>query len=207
MLARRLPTILPPLTPAESLETTRIYSAVGRLAARRSAAGDAAVPHRRTTPSATPAWSAAAASRNRAKSRWPITACSSSTSCPSSIAAAWKCCGNRWRRAASPLSRAPHSTTFPADFILVAAMNPCPCGYPGRCRARVQVHADADREVHGPNHRPAARPHRPAHRGAAGAVRGVVEADGRDGQHADARAGVSSPSECKRSGSAPAPAS
>src|SRR6516165_5428712 len=31
MLSRRLPTILPPLTPAESLETTRIYSALGRL--------------------------------------------------------------------------------------------------------------------------------------------------------------------------------
>ncbi|HMC64321.1 MAG TPA: YifB family Mg chelatase-like AAA ATPase, partial [Gemmataceae bacterium] len=31
MLARRLPTILPPLTPPESLETTRIYSALGRL--------------------------------------------------------------------------------------------------------------------------------------------------------------------------------
>src|SRR5262249_34775356 len=33
MLSRRLPTILPPLTPAESLETTRIYSALGRLKA------------------------------------------------------------------------------------------------------------------------------------------------------------------------------
>jgi magnesium chelatase family protein len=33
MLAKRLPTILPPLTPAESLETTRIYSALGRLPA------------------------------------------------------------------------------------------------------------------------------------------------------------------------------
>src|SRR5262245_47257830 len=31
MLAKRLPTILPPLTPDESLETTRIYSALGRL--------------------------------------------------------------------------------------------------------------------------------------------------------------------------------
>src|SRR5262249_57066952 len=31
MLARRLPTIMPSLTPAESLETTRIYSALGRL--------------------------------------------------------------------------------------------------------------------------------------------------------------------------------
>jgi hypothetical protein len=33
MLAQRLPTILPPLTPVESLETTRIYSAMGRLPA------------------------------------------------------------------------------------------------------------------------------------------------------------------------------
>jgi magnesium chelatase family protein len=32
MLTRRMPTILPPLTPSESLETTRIYSAMGRLA-------------------------------------------------------------------------------------------------------------------------------------------------------------------------------
>src|SRR5271157_4815821 len=31
LLAKRLPAILPPLTPAESLETTRIYSAMGRL--------------------------------------------------------------------------------------------------------------------------------------------------------------------------------
>ncbi len=31
MLAKRVPTILPDLTPSESIETTRIYSAVGRL--------------------------------------------------------------------------------------------------------------------------------------------------------------------------------
>ncbi len=29
------------------------------------------------------------------------------------------------------ISRAAHSTTFPADFVLCAAMNPCPCGFLG----------------------------------------------------------------------------
>ena len=60
MLARRLPTILPPLTPDESLETTRIYSAIGRAAARRIAAQHAAVPQPAPHDLATPAWSAAA---------------------------------------------------------------------------------------------------------------------------------------------------
>jgi magnesium chelatase family protein len=27
------------------------------------------------------------------------------------------------------ISRALNSTTFPADFLLIAALNPCPCGY------------------------------------------------------------------------------
>jgi hypothetical protein len=51
MLAARLPTILPPLTEAESLETTRIYSDTGRLG------GEPLMTRRpfRTTPSATPA--------------------------------------------------------------------------------------------------------------------------------------------------------
>ena len=33
------------------------------------------------------------------------------------------------------LSRARHSTEFPADFVLVAAMNPCPCGHLGSSRS------------------------------------------------------------------------
>src|SRR5205085_1226975 len=34
------------------------------------------------------------------------------------------------------ISRALASTTFPASFLLVASMNPCPCGYLGDARHR-----------------------------------------------------------------------
>ena len=49
MLAKRVPTILPMLTASESIETTRIYSAMGRLQAGPGAHGDSslslAAPH------------------------------------------------------------------------------------------------------------------------------------------------------------------
>ena len=63
------------------------------------------------------------------------------------------------------ISRALRSTTFPAEFVLVAAMNPCPCGYRSRPAPRLQVHAAAGREVPEQDLRPAARPDRPARRG------------------------------------------
>lgn len=40
------------------------------------------------------------------------------------------------------ISRANHQTEFPARFQLIAAMNPCPCGYLGdasqRCQCKLQ---------------------------------------------------------------------
>ena len=101
LLAKRLPTILPPLTPSESLETTRIYSAMGRLAAGPVADGRAALLHARITPSATPAWSAAATRPSPGRSPWPTRASSSSTRCPSSTARRSRSSASRWRRARS----------------------------------------------------------------------------------------------------------
>ncbi len=83
MLARRMPSILPPMTLDEALEVTKLYS-------------PSAI---RITPSRPPGSSAVAASRRRARSRWLTTACSSSTSCPSSRAPRWRSCASRWRMA------------------------------------------------------------------------------------------------------------
>ena len=89
MLAKRLPSILPPLTLQEALETTKIHSVAGKLGTRRGLlrSGPSA---RRTTPFRMWRWWAAAAIRSRAKSRSRTTACCFWTSCRSSSAPCWK---------------------------------------------------------------------------------------------------------------------
>ena len=55
MLAKRIPTILPPMSLEEAIETTRIHSVAGVSTRRRARSGrHAAVSTRRTIPSATP---------------------------------------------------------------------------------------------------------------------------------------------------------
>jgi len=52
------------------------------------------------------------------------------------------------------ISRAAHQAEFPADVMLVAAMNPCPCGYAGdpsgRCRCTPDQVARYQSKVSGP---------------------------------------------------------
>ena len=105
MLAKRLPSILAPLTFEEALETTKIHSVAGVLDA-----APAWLPSgpfvRRITPSPTPASSAAASFRAPAKFRWRTTVCSFSTSCRSFRATCSKSCASRLKTILSP-SRAP----------------------------------------------------------------------------------------------------
>ena len=98
MLAKRLPTILPPLTLEEALETTKIHSIVGLLAP-----GQALVTRR---PFRAPHHTASDAgllgrqhqSRRPARFPWRTTACCSWTNCRSSSAACSKRCASRSRR-------------------------------------------------------------------------------------------------------------
>ncbi len=130
MLARRLPTILPPLAPEESLETTRIYSATGRLPA-----GEALLA---TRPFRSPHHTISDAGMVGG----------GSTPAPGEISLAHhgvlfldelpefnrkslEVLRQPLEEGRVTIARALTSTTFPASFILVAAMNPCPCGYLG----------------------------------------------------------------------------
>src|SRR6266511_3502903 len=52
------------------------------------------------------------------------------------------------------ISRASGSITFPANFTLIAAMNPCPCGYAGdaerQCICSASVVARYQKRLSGP---------------------------------------------------------
>ena len=43
----------------------------------------------------------------------------------------WKSCASRSRTLTVTIARSSMTLCFPASFMLVAAMNPCPCGYYG----------------------------------------------------------------------------
>ena len=88
MLAKRLPTILPPLEFEAALELTKIHSVAGLT-------GRSGLVTARITRSATPDSSAAARCRVLAKSRSRITAFCFSTSCRNLTAAFSKFCVNR----------------------------------------------------------------------------------------------------------------
>ena len=121
MLAKRIPTILPGLTPGESIETTRIYSAMGLLPAGQPLLATRPTA-RRTTPLAMPAWSGAAARARRdfAFAQWSFV----SGRVPEFNRRTLEVLRQPLEDGTVTISRALTSTTFPASFILIAALNP-----------------------------------------------------------------------------------
>ena len=130
MLAKRLPTILPPLSLAESLQTTRIYSSVGLLKDGQALVATRPVrsPHSSTSPAAlvgggtipTPGELSLAHHGVLFLDEFPEFA------------------RNVLETIRQPLedgqvtiSRVHSAITFPAEIMLIASMNPCSCGFLG----------------------------------------------------------------------------
>ncbi len=72
------------------------------------------------------------------------------------------------------VSRARYSVEYPANFTLVAAMNPCPCGYYNHPTQRVHLPAGCRAPLYGTYFGPAHGPHRLAGRGDAGIAIGEI---------------------------------
>ena len=128
MLAKRLPTILPELTPAESIETTRIYSAMGLLGPGQPllAMRPFRSPHHTISDAglvgggSTPAPGEISLSHNGVLFLDEL---------PEFNRRTLEVLRQPLEDGTVTISRALHSTTFPAGFLLIAALNPCPCGY------------------------------------------------------------------------------
>jgi magnesium chelatase family protein len=133
MLARRLPTILPPLTPTESLETTRIYSALGRLKPDEPlmATRPFRPPHHTISDAGMVGGGTIPAPGEISLAHHGVLFLDE---LPEFHRRSLEVLRQPLEEGRVTISRALASSTFPASFILVAAMNPCPCGYLGDAR-------------------------------------------------------------------------
>jgi magnesium chelatase family protein len=133
MLAKRVPTILPELTPEESIETTRIYSAVGRLKPGQPllATRPFRPPHHTISDAglvgggSTPTPGEISLAHNGVLFLDEL---------PEFNRRTLEVLRQPLEDGTVTISRALNSTTFPANFMLIAALNPCPCGYRGDSR-------------------------------------------------------------------------
>lgn len=128
MLARRLPTILPPLSPAESLETTRIYSSLGRLDPGQAllTVRPFRSPHHTISDAGMVGGGHVPAPGEISLSHHGVLFLDE---LPEFNRRSLEVLRQPLEEGKVTISRALASTTFPASFVLVASMNPCPCGY------------------------------------------------------------------------------
>ena len=164
MLASRLPGLLPPLTDQAALETTRIHSAAGLGLPPAGLVRQPPSGRLTTAPRRWRWWAAAARRCGRARSPRPATASCSWTSWPSSRGHVLDALRQPLEEGVVRVARAAATVTFPARFLLVAAMNPCPVRL-RRAPGRLPLLRCGPGSLPPPPVGPAARSVRPARRG------------------------------------------
>jgi magnesium chelatase family protein len=128
MLAKRVPTILPALSAAESIETTRIYSALGRLPNGQAllAKRPFRAPHHTISEAGLVGGGSIPVPGEISMSHNGVLFLDE---LPEFNRRTLEVLRQPLEDGHVTISRALESTTFPAQFMLVAALNPCPCGY------------------------------------------------------------------------------
>ncbi len=128
MLAKRVPSILPGLSAEESIETTRIYSALGKLPHGKPllARRPYRAPHHTIS-------NAGLVGGGSLPSPGEISLAHNGVlfldELPEFHRQTLEVLRQPLEDGRVSISRALNSSEFPADFMLVASLNPCPCGY------------------------------------------------------------------------------
>ncbi|NIA06886.1 MAG: YifB family Mg chelatase-like AAA ATPase [Actinobacteria bacterium] len=130
MLAKRLPTILPALRWAESLETTQIYSSVGLLKDGEAliATRPVRAPHSSISPAGLVGGGTVPTPGELSLAHHGVLFLDEFPEFTRSVLETIR---QPLEDGKVTISRVHSAVTFPAQIMLVAAMNPCPCGYLG----------------------------------------------------------------------------
>ncbi len=128
MLAKRLPTVLPPLSLAESLETTKIYSVSGLLPADTPLLGTRPVRalHHSASGPALVGGGTIPHAGEVSLSHHGVLFLDEFPEFPRNILETLR---QPVEDGYVTIARSHATVRFPSQFMLVAAMNPCPCGY------------------------------------------------------------------------------
>ena len=128
MLAKRMPSILPPLSLQESLETTQIHSVAGTLPAGCSlmAQRPYRAPHHTISQVALVGGGTNPQPGEISLAHNGILFCDELPEFQRSVLEVLR---QPLEDRIINISRAKYSTIFPCSFMFVASMNPCPCGY------------------------------------------------------------------------------
>jgi len=153
MLARRLPTILPELSFEEAIEVTKIFSVAGLLNAGETlvAARPFRAPHHTISDAGLVGGGQMPHPGEISLSHLGVLFLDE---LPEFKRNALEALRQPLEEGAITITRSAVTAAFPARFMLVAAMNPCPCGYFGdrvrRCRCSPQQIRQYQAKISGP---------------------------------------------------------
>ena len=137
MMAKRVPGILPPLTLSEALETTKIHSVAGKLASGTTlmTVRPFRAPHHTISPVALVGGGTYPTPGEISLAHNGVLFLDELPEFGRNVLEVMR---QPLEDRVITISRAKYSTEYPASFMLVASMNPCPCGYYGHPKKKCE---------------------------------------------------------------------